>query len=111
MGPTVGHIYAGKILSAGLGIRLLGGALSVAVLANVSYGAFGDEFSPTSGQLVALVAGGLLYLGGSIYEIVTAASAANAYNRAHETRAISLSPTPIRGRAGSAPGLALVGRF
>lgn len=111
IGPTTGHIYAGQIWSTGLGLRLLGGGFLLIGAADVKHPAYSDEIDIDGVGLVAFAAGALLYLGGSIWEISTAGSATSAYNRAHDTRAIGLSLTPIRGRAGDAPGLALVGGF
>jgi hypothetical protein len=60
---------------------------------------------------VLFVGGGLLFLGGGIYDIATAPRAVSDWNRAH-ARDVTLVPTAMRDTRGDAvPGLALVGRF
>jgi hypothetical protein len=57
------------------------------------------------------IAGVLVFAGGAIYDLATAGTAADDYNRAHE-RTMTVMPTALRGARGeTAPGPALVGHF
>ena len=102
VGPTAGHIYAGHAWNAGLGARLAGAG--VAMLGVVEAVGCIDGCSSDRGNAAAvlLIGGGLLYVGGGLYEIATAGEAAHRYNREHGFEA-TVVPT--------GNGVALAGRF
>jgi hypothetical protein len=95
--PSAGHWYAGKILTTGMGIRAVSG-----VVATVSIGILaqsdGDASGPAVGALVGL--GGLAI--GAIYDLATAGSAVDEWNRKHAT----VMPTALVLRDGYGVGLA-----
>lgn len=104
VGPSVGHIYAGEGWNGGLGVRLIGGGalglLGVVVFLGCVDECLHDPSRPTSEKL--FIAAGLVEVAGSIYEITTAPSAADRYNREHGFEA-KIVPT--------GNGVAVVGRF
>ena len=106
VGPTIGHSYAGDTLNAGLGVRGVGAVAGVVGLRlMVDCPQLHDFPCPgTRGDIgtALLIGGGLLYFGGSLYEIDTASSAARRYNREHGFKATVVPTTN---------GVALVGRF
>ena len=110
LGPTTGHIYAGRTWNPGLKLRLggLGAAVAGAALALAAC----PPFSGSCDSEGAAVLGGLTFIGGgitygvgTIYEIATAADSARAANRAR-TRQLAVGPV-----LGQAPGLAVAGTF
>jgi hypothetical protein len=105
--PSLGHWYAGHYLTAGLGARLVGGAVFTAGLATVlSDCLFETSCDSSGGTLVVL--GAVSYVGGMIYDIATASGAAQDYNEAHHLR---LAPTVVPSGAGQGLGLGLSGVF
>ncbi|MBV8758495.1 MAG: hypothetical protein JO257_14515 [Deltaproteobacteria bacterium] len=102
IGPTTGHIYAGHTANAGLAARGIG-ALAGFVGAILIVSCI-DGCSNNNGDLGAglFIGGGLLYVGGAIYEIADSADAVHRYNREHGFEA-NVVPT--------GNGVALVGRF
>ncbi len=80
IGPSIGHWYAGKVMTPGLGVRALGFALGAA--------AFGtDDLGEGLGLLML---GSTAILGGAIYDIATAGRSAREYNFEHATRTIPM---------------------
>jgi hypothetical protein len=107
IGPTTGHIYAGDTLNRGLGMRA--GGLGLALIGMITifsacplFGDSCDEGTADAG-IAILIGGGLLYVGGTIYEIATAPRSA----RRHNAGTLSLAPVPVH----SGAGFALTGRF
>ena len=99
-GPALGHFYAGDFFTAGTLARAAGiGAMAYAI----------DEYDlgdDRGSELVLL--GALTYIGGTIYDIASAPSAARAYNERH----FQVAAAPIKDRAGSiSPGFVLAGDF
>lgn len=107
VGPTTGHIYAGRTWSSALKWRLIG----VGVAAVTFLPAFGFAYAEKDGLAAVfglLVAGGAgTYIGATLLEIVTAPRAARRHNERLAGDA-SISIAPLIGRA---PGLAIGGRF
>jgi hypothetical protein len=111
VGPTVGHTYAGKTWNAGLATRLVGlGATYVGIYMAITDKCAYNSCRSNDNADVVLMGGVITFIGGSIYEIATAGSAARDYNREHHLDA-RLTFAPVRSSTGAAPGLALVGRF
>ena len=100
--PSAGHWYAGKFLTTGMGIRVVSGAvtlLSIAALVQHDDGG-GDMFATTAslGMLGLLV--------GATWDLATAPSAVDDWNKKHAT---AIAPAPMR--LGTGYGVGLVGRF
>ena len=80
VGPSIGHIYAGEYLTAGLVTRVVGMAafaLGASVIVNCD-----DEGCDTVPGTLMLVGAGV-YLAGAIYDIATAPRAARRWNAKH----------------------------
>ncbi len=110
--PSIGEWYAGKPLTWGMGLRAAGATafLGGAVLA---FKCWGDDSGSCHSDEVAtgvLVFGGAgAYVGGIIYDIATAGTAAEEFNREH---ALSLAPTMIRGANNTTTmGFGIGGKF
>jgi hypothetical protein len=101
-GPTTGHWYAGTWGNGGTVLRMIGTAMGVYGLTQLDL--FSDEDND-DGAGGLIIAGGVLYIAGGIYEIITAPSAVHDYNRRHA--GIALTPL-VDDRT---TGLAVVGRF
>ena len=107
VGPTSGHIYAGRAWNPGLKWRLIGGGTAaVSFLPAFAFAFSGNDAGATIFGLL-LAGGGLTYIGATIWEIGTAPGAARRHNERLEEGA-SISITPIIGRQS---GLAIGGRF
>lgn len=109
--PSLGEWYAGKPLTAGMGIRVASAAAEIAGLAE----AFKcidaeDTCSSNSNAAGFLIVGGLLgYAAGTIYDIADAPSTAREYNHAH---AWHVTPTVMRTPSGNAQmGVGIGGSF
>lgn len=113
-GPTLGHAYADRYFTRGLGLRLAGLGVAVAgafvafVEEPVTYGH--DDPGPASdgapvGTAIA-IAGAVIFVAGTIDDIVTAPRRARQKNR---ERGLALGLAPVT--AGRSLGLALGGRF
>jgi hypothetical protein len=100
VGPSLGNWYAGKFWSAGLGVRMVGGAaLGVGFVALFS--------NATAG--VAIGASGLGVIGvGALMDIVEAPRNAGEFNRRHQ---LSIAPMIARTPAGQQTGIAVGGVF
>jgi hypothetical protein len=90
--PSFGHWYARHIFTRGLGARWLGVGLvvSAAVVALEECPLFSTRECNQSGLVPILaIAGGGLYIGGTIDDIATAPAAARRYNqRAHDVAVV-----------------------
>ena len=98
--PSAGHWYAGKILTAGMGLRALGGTvavLSLMVLAASEGDATGAETAFWCGTITLGV--------GAVYDIATAGSAVDEWNEKH----VTVMPTALK--VGDGYGIGVVGRF
>jgi hypothetical protein len=120
VGPSLGHIYVGRIWTTGLALRL--GGLAVTAF---GVGLFVTNrapctaewcFFPSAANTTGSIGLGLAFAGattilvGAIHDIWTARRDARDYNRAHGVDA-TVAPVTIRAASSTAPGLALVGRF
>ncbi len=112
--PSAGEIYAGKMFTAGMGIRLasLGvGAIGAAELARCSFPLVeaGGCSGGAGGGVALFVLGALGYWSGITYDIATAGRAVDDYNQRLRLRVTpTLIPTPS---SGPAVGLAVGGSF
>ena len=105
VGPTMGHVYAGRTWNRWLAVRI--GGIVVTLLGAALTGNCDGPCGP--GLPIAAV-GAAAYLVGAIGEIASAPGAANEYNREHHVGTqLTLSPIPTR--CGSGPGIGLVGWF
>jgi len=108
VGPTTGHIYAGKTWNPGLKWRLI--TLATFTVTGIFF--IGAALSETDNDgtvavlAIGVLASGLGYLGATVYEVATAPSAASEHNRRRSGTTITVAPT-----LGRAPGLAVVGTF
>jgi hypothetical protein len=102
LAPSFGHWYRGAALTRGLGLRALGGV--GLFLGVVSALGCEDGDCSSSGEYLA-IGGAVLYLGGTLDDIVTASTEV----RKHNQRAEVLGLAPIVTK--HAAGLALGGRF
>ena len=105
--PSVGHWYAGEALTTGLGIRMAGLALmSIVVMRAVSCE---DECSSGDDRTIETL--GYASLGllatGAIWDIATAGTAVDDWNRAH---GVSVTPTAMKLHGGGY-AFGLSGRF
>jgi hypothetical protein len=111
--PSLGEWYAGKPLTAGMGIRAASAVVTMVGIAE-SLECLDFEGSDTSchsdDSAGLLVAGGLIgYATGTIYDIATAPRAAREYNRAH---AITVQPSVMRTPSGTTTmGVGIGGTF
>lgn len=113
IGPSLGHWYAGKYLTPGMGLRLGGGALAIVggILFFASTFSFGHDDSDddsgggaAAGALIMIGGAGML-VGGTIHDVVTAPRRVRRHNEARAGYAIA--PLVTDGAA----GLVLGGRF
>ena len=104
VGPTTGHIYAGRVRNWGLAVRAAGVVVLVAGLSR--FVNCGDARScDGDSRGVGVFFGGLALTGvGTIYEIALAPGAARRWNA-------RFTVTPVPTPSGSFPGVALAGRF
>jgi hypothetical protein len=107
--PNMGHWYQGKFVTLGTGIRFIAGLGMIAgmgVVASCEDHCESDEASRNDRVGIALFIGsGIVYIGGTIYDIVDAPLRAYKHNRRIE--ALGIAPLMTNG----ATGLALGGRF
>jgi hypothetical protein len=95
--PSLGHWYAGRYVTFGMGLRLAGAGFIVLLAATA-----GDDFPPQKE-----FAPGLVLMGaGTLLDIAMAGSAARDYN----TR-FRLAPTVLNDGRGPLPGLAAAASF
>lgn len=110
--PSLGEWYAGKGLTAGMGIRAAS-ALAVVVGFGQALSCIDtDDSCRTPGSAGVLMVGGLLgYAGGAIYDIATAKRTVREYNAAHGF-SVTIAPTAMRTSSGqSTMGVGLSGTF
>ena len=111
--PSFGEWYAGKPLTAGMGIRVASAAAEIAGIAEaLKCWDTENSCSSNDGAAGALMLGGLIgYAAGTIYDIADAPSSAREYNRAHGWHA-TVTPTVMRTPSGSTTmGVGLGGAF
>jgi hypothetical protein len=108
--PSLGEWYAGKPLTAGMGIRAASAVVTVVGLSASLQCLDAAGECHTDASAGYLLAGGLIgYAAGTVYDIATAPSAAREYNRNH---AIRLQPAMLRAPSGSTTmGIGIGGSF
>ena len=111
--PTTGEIYAGKVFTAGMGIRLASvgvGFIAASALATCTYPLVAaGGCRNAEGGAALLVLAGLGYAGGIVYDIAAAGSAVDDYNQRLRLR---VAPTVIPTAAsGPAVGVGITGSF
>jgi hypothetical protein len=112
--PSAGEIYAGKVFTAGMGIRLVSLGVAVIGAAELASCTFplveaGGCSGGGGGGAALLILGGLGYWSGIIYDIATAGSAVDDYNQRLRLR---VTPTVIpTASSGPAVGLGITGSF
>ena len=111
--PSLGQWYAGKPLTAGMGIRAASALVTIAGVAQ-SLECLDFEGSETSchggDSAGLLIAGGLIgYATGTIYDVATAPRAAREYNHRH---AVTVQPSLLRTPSGgTSVGVGIGGTF
>jgi hypothetical protein len=108
IGPSVGHIYAGKVLTPGLVVRTLGfGAVVIAAIDRSNAGTNEDK------SLGLLLIGSGCAIGGVIYDLVTVGTSVRDYNFEHAKRRMLPTIAPVVGAGGQTSGvqLGLAGTF
>ncbi len=110
--PSLGEWYAGKPLTAGMGIRVVSAAAEIAGLAEAFKCFDTENCTNNQGLAGALMLGGLVgYAAGTIYDIADAPSSAREYNRAHSLH-VTVTPTVMRTPSGNAQmGVGIGGSF
>lgn len=113
--PSLGAWYAGKYWTGGLGLRLAGAAAMVTGLAKMppwcfDQCTFDEKRERDANESLALMGLGLAgYLGGMVWDIAAAPSAAREFNASHH---VVLAPTVLgAARGGPAYGLGIAGGF
>ena len=109
--PSAGHIYAGKLGTPGLVLRLVSAGVAVAglneALKCVGQGSPCDHDPELAGRL--LVAAGIGYASGALLDIATAGRAVDDYNQRLHLR---VTPTVLpTSSSGPAVGLGITGSF
>jgi hypothetical protein len=108
--PSAGEFYAGKGVTAGLGLRLLGTGVAFAGVAEAlkcDFRSNCDRDPRLAGAL--LTAGGVSYASGILLDIVLAGSAADDFNRKHD---LHVAPVVSRtATSGQTVGLGVTGSF
>jgi hypothetical protein len=109
--PSAGEIYAGKFFTLGLGLRVVSAAAGIAGLEE-AFKCFlaSSECQHNNGLAGVLIVGGTIgYASGILYDIATAGSAVDDYNRRHN---LHVSPTVLpTASSGPAVGMAIGGTF
>lgn len=100
--PSLGHFYAGKVMTTGLVLRGAGAAIA-AVGAAQSLGCWDNTCNAWDSGLVALGVGASVAAVGAIWDIATAPKAARDYNARH-VRIAPIGP-------GGSIGLGFMGEF
>ena len=109
--PAAGEIYAGKLFTPGIGLRLAGAGLAVVGVGEALNCAFTTAPCDRNERLVSglLIGGAVSYASGVVLDIALAGSAAEDFNRKHD-----LHIAPIASRtatAGQTFGVGLSGSF
>lgn len=106
LGPSAGHWYAGKSVTGGLGLRVLGAAVAGAGAMKAMDDCFLETQPCSSVGDSIMVAGAAVFVGGVVWDIATADNAARDWNRRHGV-SVSVAPTVTDRSA----GITLVGAF
>jgi hypothetical protein len=109
--PAAGEIYAGKLFTWGMGIRVVSAGAAVVGFAEAFKCLFAEDtcHSDTEAAGTLIAAGAIGYAGGVLYDIATAGSAVDDYNRRYHLR---VTPTVIpTTSSGPAVGVGVAGSF
>ena len=112
--PSAGELYAGKLLTPGMGIRALAAGVELAALSearNCGWYVWPTGSCRNSGDITQalILIGAIGYATGAIYDIATASRAVDDYNQRLHLR---MTPTVIpTASSGPAVGLGLGGSF
>jgi hypothetical protein len=106
VGPSFGHWYAGRYITGGLLVRGGGTVLMFAGVAQALGNIDCEERCGSDGAALA-VAGAVLFVGGTLYDIATAGGAAHKWNEKH----LNMGPTAVSSASGPVPGFAVAGSF
>ena len=108
--PSLGEWYAGKPLTAGMGIRAASAVLFLAGVGEAFKCLDTENCSNNNAAAGVMLIGGLAgYAGGTIYDIATAPTAAREFNREHQ---LHIAPTYMRTPSGNATmGVGIGGTF
>jgi hypothetical protein len=112
--PSAGELYAGKLLTPGMGIRVLAAGVELAAFSEAhrcGYYVWPTGSCRNSGDITQalILIGAIGYATGAIYDIATASSAVDDYNQRLHVR---VTPTVIpTASSGPAVGLGLGGSF
>jgi hypothetical protein len=107
LGPSIGNWYAGKGLSKGLGMRLLGAGATVLGAGMFVEGLFSNDSTAIVGLGVGLAGLGTIAVG-TLMDIVDAHHTATDYNRSHR---LTIAPMISRTPTGQQTGLSIGGAF
>jgi len=109
LGPSLGHWYAGRVVTGGLALRAGGTALMfVGALQALGHTLCHGHEDDCGGDGSALLIGGAAaFVGGTIYDVATAGRQARRWNEKH----FDLAPMVVRGASGKAPGFGIAGTF
>lgn len=103
--PALGHWYAGDYLTWGMAVRLAGGAVAIA---GVAQSFCWENCTGNEGGGALILAGLGVYAGGVVLDIATAPRAARKWNNAH---GMQVAPTMVSTGGSPAVGLGLGGTF
>jgi hypothetical protein len=82
IGPSVGHIYAGKFLTLGLGVRVVGFAVAMSAVS-------ADDLGDALGRIMI---GGITIAAGAIADLATVGKSVNEYNAEHTRIVPTVAP-------------------
>lgn len=99
--PSAGHWYAEKLVTTGMALRLTGGAVSL-----VSLSMMNESESDGGGYAVLMSAGLITMIAGTFYDVATAGSEVDRWNRKHAFRL-----APAITQTGDQYGVGVAGAF
>jgi len=109
--PSAGQIYAGKPVTAGMGIRAASAVVGIIGIEEAFKCFFPSSSCENNSELAVtlMIAGATGYGAGVVYDLATAGTAAEEYNRKFNLR---VAPTVLRtASSGSTVGLGFGGSF
>ena len=106
--PSAGEIYAGDLLTLGMGIRVLSASIVLAGLQKDSGCSQGGQPCDPLGAVGLAIIGVAGYTTGILYDIATAPSAADRYNKKHR---VQVTPIVTPTASGRIVGLGIRGSF
>ncbi len=106
--PSLGHFYAGRHLTVGMGIRAASAALVIGALVASESSTCSESCNNTQEALA--ITGLVGYATGIVWDIATAGKAASAYNERHGFT-LSVTPTVLSPPSGPVMGIGIGGKF